>query len=188
MIRTGTAQPPPEIRALRAGPVHVLFTDGDLRQVRHGDVEVARRIYVAIRDLDWNTLPGVMTGLEITDRGDSFAIRYSRRHIAGQLDYEWRAEIDGGPDGTISFRMRGEARSAFPYAKIGICVHHPVDGWEGQPYGGSTPRGPVAGTLPDAIGPQIHLDDGTDLPLFDPVSDLDITHASGGVVRFEFAG
>ena len=42
--------------------------------------------------------------------------------------------------------------------------------------------------LPDAIGPQIHLDDGTDLPLFEPVADLDITHSSGGVVRFEFAG
>ena len=37
-------------------------------------------------------------------------------------------------------------------------------------------------------GPQIHLDDGTDLPLFEPVSDLDIAHVSGGVVRFDFSG
>ena len=188
MLRTGTAEPPPEIRALRAGPVRLLFSDGDLRRICHGRVEVARRIYVAIRDLDWNTLPGEITGLEITDRGDSFAIRFSSRHIAGPLDYEWHAEIDGDPDGTISYRMRGEALTAFPYAKIGICVHHPVDGWAGQPYAGSTPDGPVAGRLPDAIGPQIHLDDGTDLPLFDPVSDLDITHADGGVVRFDFSG
>ena len=188
MIRTGSAEPPPAARALRAGPVRVLFSDGDLRQVGRGDVEVARRIYVAIRDLDWNTLPGVMSDLEITDRGDSFAIRFSRRHTAGPVDYEWHAEIDGEPDGTISYRMRGETRSAFAYAKIGICVHHPIDGWAGQPYTGSTPDGPVSGTLPDVIGPQIHLDDGTDLPLFEPVSDLDITHAGGGVVRFEFAG
>jgi D-apionolactonase len=188
MLRTGTAKPPPEVRALRAGPVQLLFSDGDLRRICHGPVEVARRIYVAIRDLDWNTLPGEMTGLEITDRGDSFAIRFSSRHIAGALDYEWHAEIDGDPDGTISYRMRGAALSAFPYAKIGICVHHPVVGWAGQPYAGSAPGGPVSGRLPAAIGPQIHLDDGTDLPLFDPVSDLDITHADGGVVRFEFTG
>ena len=64
MIRTGSAEPPPAARALRAGPVRVLFSDGDLRQVGRGDVEVARRIYVAIRDLDWNTLPGVMSDLE----------------------------------------------------------------------------------------------------------------------------
>jgi hypothetical protein len=188
LLRTGTAKPPPEFRALRAGPVQLLFSDGDLRRICHGRVEVARRIYVAIRDLDWNTLPGEMTGLEITDRGDSFAIRFSSRHIAGALDFEWDAEIDGDPDGTISYRMRGAALSAFPYAKIGICVHHPVDGWAGQQYAGSAPGGPVSGRLPAAIGPQIHLDDGTDLPLFDPVSDLDITHADGGVVRFEFTG
>ena len=188
MLRTGTAKPPPELRALRAGPLRLLFSDGDLRRICHGPVEVARRIYVAIRDLDWNTLPGELTGLEITERGDSFAIRFSSRHVAGPLDYEWHAEIDGDPDGTISYRMRGEALTAFPYAKIGICVHHPVDGWAGQPYAGSTPAGPVAGRLPDAIGPQIHLADGTDRPLFDPVSDLDITHADGGVVRFDFSG
>ena len=188
IIRTGTGQPAPAVVHLRAGPVGVLFTGGDLRQVRYGDVEIARRIYVAIRDLDWNTLPGDITDLDVADGGDSFSIRFTRRHMAGDLDYEWRAEIDGDAAGTIRYRMRGAALTAFAYAKIGICVHHPTDGYAGQPYRGSTPDGTVGGTLPDAIGPQIHLEDGTDLPLFEPVSDLDLTHASGGVVRFQFAG
>ena len=205
LIRTGTAQPPPEVIALRAGPVRVLYSDGDLRQVCSGSVEaegaggaggappagqieVVRRIYVAVRDLNWNTLPGLISGLEVADRGDSFSIRFRRRHTADGLDYEWQAEIDGAADGTISYRMRGQALTAFPYAKIGICVHHPVTGYAGQPYEGSTPDGPVSGNLPAAIGPQIHLDDGTDLPLFEPVSDLAIAHVSGGVVRFDFSG
>jgi hypothetical protein len=166
----------------------VLFTDGDLRRVCHGDIELVRRVYVAIRDLDWNTLPGEMADLDVEDDGDCFAIRFTRRHKAGDLDYQWQAEIRGDRDGTISYRMAGEALAAFPYAKIGICVHHPTDGYAGQPYRGSTPDGPVSGTLPDAIGPQIHLADGTDLPLFEPVADLHITHESGGVVRFEFTG
>ncbi len=188
IIRTGTGEPPPAVVLLRAGPVSLLFTGGDLRQIRYGDVEIARRIYVAIRDLDWNTLTGDITDLDIADRGDSFSIRFTRRHKAGDLDYEWRAEIDGDADGTIRYRMRGAALSAFAYAKIGICVHHPTDGYAGQPFRGTTPDGPVSGTLPDAIGPQIHLADGTDLPLFEPVSELDLTHSSGGVVRFGFAG
>ena len=173
---------------LRAGPVLALFTEGDLRQVCVGRTELARRIYVAIRDLNWNTLPGDISDLDIVDHGDSFAVRFTRRHKAGDLDYEWHAEIDGDPAGTIRYRMRGTSLSAFPYAKIGICVHHPVDGYAGQPFRGSTPDGRVSGTLPAAIGPQIHLDDGTDLPLFEPVSELDLTHTSGGVVTFEFAG
>ncbi len=188
IIRTGTWQQPAAVIPLRAGPVRAVFTDGDLRQVCHGDTELARRIYVAIRDLDWNTLPGVISDLEITDRGDSFAIRFTRRHQAGDLDYEWHAEIDGDSGGTIRYRMRGAALSAFSYAKMGICVHHPTEGYAGRPYRGSTPGGEVSGTLPDAIGPQVHLEDGTDLPLFEPVSSLDITHASGGVASFEFTG
>jgi hypothetical protein len=188
VIRTGTAEPAPEVLALRAGPVRVLYSDGDLRRISHGDVELARRIYVAIRDLDWNTLPGEIKDLKVADHGDSFAIRFTRRHRAGALDYEWQAEIDGRPDGTISYRMRGRALTDLPYAKIGICVHHPVAGYAGQAYLGITPDGPAAGQLPDAIGPQIHLDDGTDLPLFEPVKDLTISHASGGQVRFCFSG
>jgi D-apionolactonase len=188
IIRTGTGQPGPVAIALRAGPVRALFADGDLRQVCLGDTEVVRRIYVAIRDLDWNTLPGDISDLDIDDGDDRFAIRFTRRHKAGEIDYQWHAEIDGDADGTIRYRMHGTALSAFPYAKIGICVHHPTDGYAGQPYRGSTPDGPVSGLLPDAIGPQIHLDDGTDLPLFEPVSDLDISHCAGGVVEFEFAG
>ena len=173
---------------LHAGPVRVLFADGDLRQCRRDGTEIVRRIYVAIRDLDWNTLPGEISGLEVTDEGEKFRIRFARRHRAGGLDYQWQAEIDGEADGTIRYRMRGTALSAFPYAKIGICVHHPIDGFAGRPYRGTAPGGPVDGTLPDAIGPQIRLGDGTDLPLFDPVSDLAMSHASGGVVAFEFSG
>jgi D-apionolactonase len=187
-IRTGTGEPAPAAVLLCAGPVRVLFAGGDLRQICYGDIEVARRIYVAVRDLDWNTLPGDITDLDVADHGDSFAIRFTQRHKAGDLDYEWHAEIDGDSAGTIRYRMRGAALSAFAYAKIGICVHHPVEGYAGQPYLGTTPDGPVKGTLPDAIGPQVHLDDGTDLPLFEPVSELDLRHASGGGVRFEFAG
>jgi len=188
VILTGTTAAPPLVRALRAGPVDVLFTGGDLRQVRLGEIELARRIYVAVRDLDWNSLPGQIEDLDVADLGDAFMIRFTRCDSAGSLDYRWQAEIEGTSDGVIRYRMLGEALTDFSYAKIGICVHHPVAGYAGQPFRGTTPAGPVSGKLPDVIGPQIHLEDGTDLPLFDPVSDLEITHFTGGVAGFEFAG
>jgi hypothetical protein len=188
VLRTGTTQPPERIWSLRAGPVRALFSGGDLRHVCHGYTEIARRVYVAIRDLDWNTLPGAISDLAVTDSGDHFSIRFTRRHAEGGVDYRWHAEIDGAADGTISYRMRGTALTAFAYAKIGICVHHPVAGYAGQPFHGRTPEDEVSGLLPDAIGPQIHLADGTDLPLFEPVSELEIAHASGGIVRFSFTG
>ncbi len=128
---------------LHAGPVRVLFADGDLRQVRRDGTEIVRRIYVAIRDLDWNTLPGEISDLQIADDGGKFRIRFTRRHRSGGLDYQWQAEIDGEADGTIRYQMHGAALSAFPYAKIGICIHHPTDGFAGQLYHGAAPGGPV---------------------------------------------
>ena len=177
IIRTGTGEPAPAAVALRAGPVRALFTGGDLRQVCYGEIEIARRIYVAIRDLDWNTLPGDITDLDVADRGDSFSIRFTRRHKAGDLDYEWRAEIDGDPAGTIRYRMRGAALSRLRLRQDRHLRAPPDRRLRRSAVPGQHRQtASVSGNLPDAIGPQIHLDDGTDLPLFEPVSDLDLTH------------
>ena len=188
VLLTGRPASPPEVREVRAGPLRALFVDGDLRTIRRGEVELARRIYLAVRDLNWNTVPGQTEDLDISHGADSFAIRYTRRHAEGPIDYRWHADIRGTADGVISFSMRGEALADFGYAKIGICVHHPIAGYAGQAFRGRTPDGPVSGVLPEHIGPQVHLDDGTDLPLFDPVSDLELRHTSGGAARFRFTG
>ncbi|MEP7024726.1 MAG: hypothetical protein ABJB47_13195, partial [Actinomycetota bacterium] len=188
VLRTGRDTPPAPVREVRAGPLTALLVDGDLRSVRLGGVELVQRIYLAVRDLDWNTLPGEITDVSVTDHGTSFDIGYTRRHRGAGIDYLWRATITGSAGGTISYQMHGEALTGFRYAKIGICVHHPVAGYAGQPLSGVTPDGPVSGHLPDTIGPQVHLDDGTDLPLIEPVSELELSHRSGGVVRFDFTG
>jgi D-apionolactonase len=185
---TGREAPAPEPREVRAGDLTALFVDGDLRYVRCGTTWIAQRIYVAVRDLDWNTLPSEYQDLDVTADDRSFAIRYTRRDRSKLIDYRWHADITGSRDGIITFRMHGEALAGFPYAKIGICVHHPIAGFAGQPFSGTTPSGPVSGKLPETIGPQVHLDDGTDLPLFEPVSELELRHCSGGTVRFEFSG
>jgi hypothetical protein len=178
----------PAGRWLRAGHVRALFADGDLRYVTAGDVEIVRRIYLAVRDLNWNTLPGRTTDVDVVDRGDSFRIGYRCRHTVGGIDFAWTAAIDGDRHGRITFGMDGEAFAAFAYAKIGLCVHHPIDGFAGHSFTGTAEHGAVTGALPDTIGPQIHLADGTDLPLFDPVRELSISHAAGGTVRFGFEG
>jgi len=173
---------------LRAGPTSALLVDGDLRTIRCNGVEVVRRIYVAVRDLDWNTLPGEMSNLNIVSNANSFVVRFTQRHSMGKVDFEWTALISGDERGHITYVMEGEALGDFAYAKIGICVHHSVEGFRGQPFAGAAPGGRVTGLLPDMIGPQIHLDDGTDLPLFDPFDQLSLSHEGGGSVRFVFAG
>ncbi|HEV7712269.1 MAG TPA: hypothetical protein VGP16_29030 [Asanoa sp.] len=174
--------------SLRAGPVRVRYTDGDLRHLRIGGTEIVRRIYLAVRDLNWNTLPGELTDQRIDDGGDAFTVTYRRRHTVGDIDFAWAATITGTSGGVVTFEVDGTALAPFDYAKIGLCVHHPIDGFAGEPFEGKSADGAVSGRLPDTIGPQIRLDDGTDLPLFDPVQELSIRHRDGGTVRFAFAG
>ncbi len=46
----------PEQRVLRAGPLTMLYENGDLRYIRLGEHEIVRRLYVAVRDRNWGTV------------------------------------------------------------------------------------------------------------------------------------
>lgn len=187
-LRTGRSEPPPEPVRLRAGPLEAWLVGGDLRYLRVGGVEIVRRLYVAVRDLDWNTIPGDLDAIEVRAADRSFDVGFTSHHRMDGLDFWWRGRILGAEDGTVRYDMAGQALADFPYAKIGICVHHPIDGFAGHAYRAVTPGGSVDGVLPGAIGPQLSLPDGTDRPLFTPFSGLVLDHESGGHVELSFSG
>ncbi len=111
---------------LRAGPLTLQFVDGDLRYVKWGEREVVRRIYAAVRDSNWNTVPGEISDLEIQRTTDTFHITYTRTHRQGAIRFVWRADIQGGNDGSIRFTFEGEAENTFLRNRIGFCVLHPI--------------------------------------------------------------
>lgn len=118
--------PAPDHIPLRAGPLTLTYDAGDLRYVRMGEHEVVRRIYAAVRDRNWTTVPGVIRDEERTLLDDSFRIRYVSEHRQNEIDFVWRAEIIGTSDGTVEFTFDGEARSTFQRNRIGFCVLHPA--------------------------------------------------------------
>ncbi|MFL5927027.1 MAG: hypothetical protein ACJ77E_08840, partial [Gaiellaceae bacterium] len=70
-----------------------------------------------------------------------------------------------------------------------LCIHHPFRETAGRLFRGRAPTTPVGGALPYFIGPQINLpDEGWDLPLFEPVTWLEIDLPRGERVRFDFEG
>ncbi|MFL5928762.1 MAG: hypothetical protein ACJ77E_17665, partial [Gaiellaceae bacterium] len=174
MSRTGTRsryelwygrdEPPREPRILRAGPLLVELHGCDLRYVRSGANEVVRRVYMAIRDLNWGTLPVAVEPLEVDDGGDSFRVRFDARNTKNEIDFAWAGTIEGTSDGLVSYELDGVAGSAFAFAKIGLCIHHPFRETAGRLFRGRAPTTPVGGALPYFIGPQINLpDEGWDL-------------------------
>lgn len=121
----GEPDPLPLGRTLRAGPLSVRYEQGDLRYLRLGDRELVRRIYVAVRDRNWGTVPVTLTPVDTVVGPDSFAITYDAVARQDEIDFRWRATIRGTAAGRIEFHFAGEARTAFLRNRIGFCVLHP---------------------------------------------------------------
>ena len=132
-IYYGKDEPLPDRKELRAGPLSLIFEAGDLRYIRLGNREILRRVYVAIRDRNWNTLPSVLSNLQIEHTNDSFHITYNVENRHGGIDFFWKGTIIGDAQGTITFIMEGQARSTFLRNRAGICVLHPMRECAGLP-------------------------------------------------------
>lgn len=183
----GRDEPPQPSRLLRAGPVTARLVGRDLRNVRYGGTEVAQRIYVAVRDRNWGTVPGEVSDLAIEDGEDRFAVRFTVTHRQQDVDFAWRGEIIGVPDGTVSYAMDAVAGRDMTYKLVGLNVHHGVREYAGRPCEGITPDGPIADAFSVEVAPQLVADE-TEVPIFPPVESLTAHLADGVSVRFDFAG
>lgn len=124
LLLFGQAGPLPEQIQLEAGPVGLIFEEGSIRSLTLGGREILRRVYAAVRDKEWRTVPGVVRDLKIDRRRDSFEVHFRSFHDAWGILYEWNGRITGASDGTIVFWFDGIAKSGFERNRIGFCVLH----------------------------------------------------------------
>ena len=129
----GKEDPLPEQTELRAGPLTVVYEDGNIRYVKYGDREILRRVYVAIRDRNWGTVLPRLSKVQIEAGADSFRVTYEVDHQESEIDFVWKGAIVGDTHGTITFTMDGLARSTFQRNRIGFCILHPIRECAGQP-------------------------------------------------------
>ncbi|MCC7370324.1 MAG: hypothetical protein IT306_18005 [Chloroflexi bacterium] len=130
----GAPEPPPDRIPLRAGPLSMILEGGDLRYVRYGDVEVLRRVYVAVRDRNWRTPPMTVSDLQVQQTERAFTVAYVGQFREREIDFLARVRILGSEDGTVRFELDGEAQAAFQRNRIGICVLHPIESCAGRPF------------------------------------------------------
>lgn len=139
---------------LRAGPLSLFYTDGGLRGLTLGGREVLRRIYAAVRDHNWGTVPAVLSDVVIDAQADHFQIAYRADHRQGDIRFVRRGRITGEADGTVTFTMDGRAETAFRRNRIGCCVLHPIAECAGRPCRVTHADGSIeASAFPDAISP-----------------------------------
>jgi D-apionolactonase len=122
----GRDEPLPERVNLRAGPLALRWEQGDLRAICHGETEVLRRVYVAIRDRNWGTVPNVLSNVRLDAGSDSFRITFDVENREDDIDFAWQGTITGAADGAITCTLDGVARATFLKNRIGFCVLHPA--------------------------------------------------------------
>jgi D-apionolactonase len=186
-LEHGTDQPPPRARALVAGPLDFTLAGVDVQRVRLGALELVDRVYMSVRDRNWDTVLPRISRLRIRrGAGDPLVVTFDGRNRAEALDLAWQGTITVTDDARIVYDMVGEAQSDFPYCRIGFCVLHAAAMAAGHPYVAETPGGPVSGVLPRLVAPQMIVD-GRDLPLFPACSAIAVD-LGGVVARADFEG
>jgi D-apionolactonase len=183
----GRAEPPLAFRTLRAGPVTANLVGRDLRNLRFGGAEIAQRIYVAVRDRNWDTVPGEAFDVTVEAGENQFAVRFTVTHRKHDIDFVWHGEILGAPDGAISYAMDATAGADMTYKLIGLNIHHGMREYIGRAFHGVTPDGPIAGIFPTDVEPQLVADE-TEVPIFPAVERLAVQLDDDISVQFDFAG
>lgn len=176
--RYGIPNALPETLELRAGPLTLTLENADLRGIKFGTVEIVQRLYVAIRNQNWDTIQPEYSRFTVHNRGDSFEITFQAVNHAGDVDFAWSGSIFGSENGTITYRMDGAPRKSFLRNRIGFCVLHPMT-VAGLPATVTTPAETIEGVFPERISPH--------QPFIDMTS---ITHPAGdqGSVTITFEG
>lgn len=182
---------------LQAGPLHIFYEKGFLRQIKQNGTEVVRMIYFALRDQNWGTFDRKIENEVIESHEDHFSISYTCFNIiehdeTGSADtvhgvdinhgaiFEWKVKITGEKDGKITFEIQGKAVQDVCRNRAGFCILHPIEG---------------IATQPVTIIHDTDSDTETHFPQYiaanDPFLDIRAMRwqaASGGVYQLDFEG
>ena len=174
-------------RQVCAGDLTAELDGASLRRVRLGRRVVADHIYVAVRDAAWNTIPAVISDMDVRSGDGEFLVKFVARHIHDTLEFSWTGVIQGRADSTILYQMDGRAASRFRYARIGLNVHHGAAEYAGRVYRAGLDEDYWIGELPRDVGPQA-IRDGTLRGVVEPLHRFEVRLDGDLLVSFSFEG
>lgn len=137
----------------------------DLRHVAVDGREVAVRLYFAVRDDRWRTVPLEVMTREVATTADGFTLTVGGRTawVSHPLEFElaYRAEAD-----RVEAVFTGRARGAFRFNRIGFCLLQPIPALAGRALELRGASGTSADRYPEEIAPQVYVG-GDPQPLYD---------------------
>lgn len=177
----------PEAQVLSAGVLRCVLDGADIRDLTVGGTRVLTRLYIAVRDEKWNTIPFSRTVETMELEPDHFLVRLSCAVNLPPVRAEWVVEISASGGREFRYSMSGTALSHFRYAKIGLNLHHPLPESLGARFRARRGTADTIGTIPSLIEPQFFID-GKLTGMFRPYSELVLEHSADDRIAFAFSG
>ena len=172
---------------LQVGPLSCDVVGADVRDLRVGSRRVVTRLYIAVRDDKWNTIPFSWTTRVVDTNDDDVVVTMSCLVDTAPISVEWTVRIMVRADGRFDYEMAGDTLSEFDYAKIGLNVHHPLPETLGSRYIAHRADHGVQGRIPALIDPQLFVD-GKLTGMFTPYERLTLESGADDRVTFTFTG
>jgi hypothetical protein len=166
------------------------FDEGDrddLRHVSYAGEEIAARIYFALRDRAWRTVPLHIVSRSLEQRSDGFVLAVVARSTwsSHPLDVDLRFSARGQQ---LIASSAARALGDVEHCRIGLCVLHPLANHVGRPLGLRCGTRRVEAVFPREIAPRGEVT-GITRPLFETDFDrLTIELASGTRIAMAFDG
>jgi hypothetical protein len=117
---------------LRAGPLSAELIGMEIWNLRFAGTELLRRIYVAVRDRNWDTRAPRVIRRQVERRRGQFQVDIHAVHECDDISLTWAINISGTASGEFRFAIDGRATGEFLRSRIGLCLHHPVAGIAGR--------------------------------------------------------
>jgi hypothetical protein len=132
-------------RLLHAGNIELLYEHGSVRYLSLGNEEIIRRIYVALRDINWGTYTPYLSKEKIIQGTDCFTISYDCHYKVNNLPiFKWQITIEGSACNEVTLTISGEALRSFKMNRGGLCVLHPVRPCAGRSCAITDPSGYIS--------------------------------------------
>ena len=121
------------MKNLQAGPLSLQYSDGSLWNIRLGEEEAVRRIYLVFQDINWTSRPFEILEENWNIAEDHFSAELQVRGSKDAENFEALLKIVGTPAGEIKYAFSGSTSADFMRNRLGLCLLHPIADLAGKP-------------------------------------------------------
>lgn len=175
-------------QSFEVGPVSFRTNAADVRYLEWAGTELVRRVFITVRDRDWQEVPPSSWSCSAAQDHESLALRLAAQHTGNGVDFCWRGQfkVDVAAH-RLSFAFVGTALTDMVICRLGLVVLHPLQALVGGAVETSGPAGKSALNIGEQIHPQPILGE-TPVAMTAPFDMLITKARRGASLQFDFTG